>query len=76
MVDYLYLLAAAYNTGAYGQGDYSVGAATTAANSGGLANTGVAIIGIASAASLLIFAVLIVRFWKRKTAAKHYIRSR
>lgn len=80
MVDLLtqtWLFAAAYGAGTYGDGTYNNGVAAAASGSSGgsLVNTGTVIIGIATLACLLVFAGLVVRFWKRRHAV-HYVRVR
>ncbi|HZM63725.1 MAG TPA: hypothetical protein VFB59_01180 [Candidatus Saccharimonadales bacterium] len=71
-----WLFAAVYGSGAYGEGAYNTGAATTTAStSGSLLNTGVIIAGSVTVACLVIFATLVVRFYKRKRHI-NYVRAR
>lgn len=74
------VFAQAYGEGTYGECDYSSqhtaacaagGANTSGGNpNSGLANTGIDLLVIATGACLLIFAGLLVRFWRRKPIPK------
>lgn len=57
-------LAAVYGQGQYSGGTYNNGVLVT--SSGGLADTGVAIAGVATIACFIVFAALVVRFWRRR----------
>ena len=78
MKHYTVYFAQAYGSGTYGDGTYSCttqqqasgtceAVSTGNATGGGLADTGIAVIAIVTLACLLVFATLVVRFWRRKT---------
>lgn len=58
----------AYNSSTYGSATAAAGA-DGAGGANGLANTGFAIALVVTAACLLIFTALVVRFWRRKKTA-------
>lgn len=80
-MDYIltnWFFAVTYGSGGFGDCTYQNGCAatTTTTSSGGgtLVNTGVVLTAVATAACLLIFAALFVRFAKRRSA--HYVKNR
>ena len=71
LVNSVLFFAQAYGSGTYDCSSYSTGTcgATASTGAGGLSNTGFALIAVITAACLIIFTALVVRFARRKAKA-------